>query len=210
MSSKATIAILLIILPLFWMSCAKETVDPVTTGSITGQVQNTETGEPVAGASVTTAPGTEAVLTGPEGKFTFIDISTGNYTIEVSKEGYKTSTVRVAVTEDDTTSAQILLKPKKDDKPAAEVLEVSDIIFFNTQSNDSSFVEVEFSAKNISEHTTITNYEIYFKIDTNGKTFYQEIEGDTLEVGEKTISDFTKYIRTYQAQSVTVSGLFTE
>jgi hypothetical protein len=61
--------------------CSKQTVEPEFTGSIAGRVQNTETGEGIPNASITTNPGTDAILTDSNGEFSLLDIPTGNYTI---------------------------------------------------------------------------------------------------------------------------------
>lgn len=210
---KKTVFIgVLLILPLLWVGCAKETIDPETFGSISGRVINSVTGKGVANASVTTVPGTEALLTGPDGKFLISGIPTGQYTVKVIKEYFKTSSVRISVTEDSTATAQILMDPGKGSKPSSEILEASVTSFTNvtTPDKDSTFVEVEYAVRNKSNNIAASHYEIYFKISTSGDTFYQEVQGDSLNVGEQSFGSFKKYIRTFKASNVVVSGVFSE
>lgn len=199
------LALLLCSTFLFW-SCSKETVEPNFTGSIEGNVQNSSTGAPIASASISTNPGTDAILTGPEGQFTINDIPTGNYTVQAVKDGFESKTVRISVKEDRTASAQILLL--NSDESSSNNISAAITNVFNTERNDSSFVEVDYMVKNTSGSSTINNYEVYFKIHTSGASFFQEIMGDTLGSREQTIGSFAKYIRQENADSVTISGVY--
>src|SRR5690625_3716009 len=70
-------------------ACEDAMVDMDTFSSIRGVVLDDTTGAAVAGASVTTTPATEAILTNNSGEFRIDDIPTGDYAIIVRKYGYE-------------------------------------------------------------------------------------------------------------------------
>ena len=57
-------------------------------GSIYGIVTDKATGEPVKSANVQLRPTGETSLTGNDGRYEFLDLKNGNYSITVSKTGY--------------------------------------------------------------------------------------------------------------------------
>ena len=57
-------------------------------GSIYGIVTDKVTGEPVKNANVQLRPTGETSLTGTDGRYEFLNIEDGNYSIKVSKNGY--------------------------------------------------------------------------------------------------------------------------
>ena len=57
-------------------------------GSIYGIVTDKATGEPVKNANVQLRPSGETSLTGNDGRYEFLDLKNGNYSITVSKTGY--------------------------------------------------------------------------------------------------------------------------
>ena len=57
-------------------------------GSIYGVVTDKATGEPVKNANVQLRPSGETSLTGIDGRYEFLDLKNGNYSITVSKTGY--------------------------------------------------------------------------------------------------------------------------
>ena len=57
-------------------------------GSIYGIVTDKATGEPVKSANVQLRPSGETSLTGNDGRYEFLDLKNGNYSITVSKTGY--------------------------------------------------------------------------------------------------------------------------
>lgn len=66
-------------------SCKPEPEEP---GSIYGIVTDKATGEPVKNANVQLRPSGETTLTGSDGRYEFLDIKNGDYSISVSKTGY--------------------------------------------------------------------------------------------------------------------------
>lgn len=63
----------------------EEIIEP---GSIYGIVTDKATGEPVKNANVQLRPSGETSLTGNDGRYEFLDLKNGNYSITVSKTGY--------------------------------------------------------------------------------------------------------------------------
>lgn len=213
MNAKVTTTLLFIMLPLLWSGCAKETVEPEFFGSIEGIVQNSA-GEGIASVSITTNPGTDAILTNQDGQFIIEDIETGNYSIQARKDGFITQSTRVAVKEERTTNAQIVLLPDESEGSSnGNVSATVDNIYtvpYNSRSGtaDSNFVDVEYTVENLSSTTRVGNYEVYFEIFTTGDTFKEEISGDSLAIEERTFGKFTRYIRQFEADSVVISGIY--
>lgn len=197
---------LLVLLFLLWTACTKDTLDPEFTGTISGQVQNSVTGEGIPFASITTNPGTDAILTNENGEFILDDISTGSYTVSAEKNNYQPKSVKVEVVEDKPTEAQILLKSDQD--PSIKHMEGTITSFFTVSRNDSMFAEVNYIIENTSDNITVNRYEVYFQIFAQGTSFFQEVPGDTLGGGEENIGEFSKYIRNFSADSVTISGIY--
>lgn len=68
-----------------WQGCTK----PEETGTIYGTVTDFDTGEPVKNANVTLIPSGETTLTGSDGTYMFQDLKKGDYSLSLSKAGYK-------------------------------------------------------------------------------------------------------------------------
>ncbi len=75
---------------LFSLVCLASTVRAGTTGSLSGTVIDTSTGQPLAGARVSVASPsqTSAVTTDAAGKFSFLSLAPDTYTLSVEKTGY--------------------------------------------------------------------------------------------------------------------------
>ena len=219
MKLNVTILFALLTSSLLWFGCAKETVDPEFFGSIEGQVQ-TSSGEGIPAVSITTRPGTVAILTDANGQFTISDIPTQNYTIVAEKDSFKTKTKSVAVRENKITPAEFILEAddsegSSDGNISAQVDFVDQINYQNVAGADSNIVDVEYMIQNVSSTDRIGNYEVYFDIFTsnaagaNGPRFNFEVQGDSLRTMERTYGSFQKYIREFQVDSVVVSGFKT-
>lgn len=206
MKRIATIPLLLALLALLWTGCKNEKIDREMLGNISGQVQNSTTGEGVAFASITTNPGTDAILTDDSGNFAINQIPEGNYSVQASKEDFETKQVRVSVNENRTANAQILLE--SDNQPSSEFINADVTGFLSTSRNDSMFVEVDYRVQNTSSNTTASSYEVYFQIFTSERSFFEEVQGDSLFAGEQDTDSFTRYIRQFSADSVVVTGVF--
>lgn len=184
-------------------------VEPERFGSLQGTVLDFETGQPIAGAGVTTSPATDAIVTGADGGFTVSDALVGSYTITGSRSGYLTNTATVSVRQGRTAQATLFLRPDDDDDdggtPAvvfgAEVLNFTNEPF----GADSSYVTVEYRALNNGE-VDVASYEIYLRIDTNRGAFYQEVRGTDLLAGQRDFGTFRKYLLGATATTVVVEG----
>ncbi len=84
---KRIIALTLMIVTITvqWQGCTK----PEETGTIYGTVTDFDTGEPVKNANVTLIPSGETTLTGSDGTYMFQDLKKGDYSLSLSKAGYK-------------------------------------------------------------------------------------------------------------------------
>lgn len=113
--------VFLTILLFFLVSCKEDTIQPEMFGNISGLVLDADDSSPIAGASVTTSPPTNALVTDDSGKFEYSNITAGNYTITLSKNEYVKNTVSVQVKDGETTSPTILLnKSNTNNKPPDE------------------------------------------------------------------------------------------
>ncbi|OGH61023.1 MAG: hypothetical protein A3G34_17045 [Candidatus Lindowbacteria bacterium RIFCSPLOWO2_12_FULL_62_27] len=79
-----------------------------TTGVIRGTVVDAW-GRPVENANIQTLPPTHSILTTKDG-FVFRDVEDGEYSLIVSKEGYRTGSARVEVRGKKITYANIILQ----------------------------------------------------------------------------------------------------
>lgn len=205
--------LLLVALALVAVGCDEETVGPQTEGQVEGTVLDAQTNEPVARANVTTSPPTQSVLTDSDGTFSLGNVPTGNYTVQASKSDYESRSVTVNVTEGRTATATILLERADDFGSSNDSLRAQVTNWFNDRVNrdttgaDSIFVDVEYSALNVGD-VRIRRYEIYFDITTPDGTFSKEIEGDSLDVGQRDIGGFRKFV-TAEGEDVRVTDVYT-
>lgn len=91
-------------------ACADDIQDEVTVGKISGVVLDKTTGEPVATVSAVLSPGGNSTVTGSDGSFEFVDLSPGEYTVNINKEGYKDNNKVVTVVAGQTTQAHLLIE----------------------------------------------------------------------------------------------------
>ena len=79
-------------------------------GSIYGMVYDVESGEPIAGATITLSPGQRTQTSGSDGMYEFKDVDPMLYTVLVQKTGYQSNPKHVKVDAGDPTQANISLK----------------------------------------------------------------------------------------------------
>lgn len=82
---------LLFIIALIALTTSCEPVTYDTFGSISGEVVDLDTGDPVQQATVTLSPTSYNTYTGSDGYFEFLDLDVHQYTVTVSKTGYITN-----------------------------------------------------------------------------------------------------------------------
>lgn len=196
------------------LGCDDAALGPERRGTIRGTVRDAETQDPVVQANVTTSPPTQSVLTGSDGRFELDGVEAGNYSITASKSGYDDRATSVRVGESETTRAEILLQRSEGAGPQRDSLDAEVTAWFNDAVNldesgaDSTFVDVEYRARNAGT-TTLTEYEIYFTIQTTENTFSYEAAGDTLAPGQSDLGGFRKYVRD-EANRVAVRDVYVE
>lgn len=193
-------------------SCAKDTIEAETFGSIGGIVLDGETDEGIVSANITTTPATNAILSENGGQFTLEEVPTGNYTISARKNGYKNSSVSVAVREGKTASAFVVMQPD-DEEPDSTVtmdeFEASITSWFNDAEGDSSFADVNYRVSNNSDSGNISEYEVYFEVETNsGTTFFFDVAGEDLRAGQSRNGNLRGYIRDNEATDVIISDIW--
>ena len=190
-------------------ACTKETVSPLAFGDIEGTVLDSKSNEAIENVLITTTPATNSILTNPDGSFHLNEVPTGSYSISAERENFGTKSVEVMVKEDRTASAQIFLKELGSTSQSFNAavtswnqFEVRD----TTNQVDSVFVTVNYEVENMSLGQTIDQYEVYFKIYTNGPVFFKEIRDSSLAAGERDFNEFTRHIEKYTTDSVRVTG----
>lgn len=186
--------------------CKDGVVEPERFGSIQGRVLNFETFAPISGALVTTSPATDAIITGEDGAFSISNALVGTYTITARRSGFAPNTTTISIREGQVGRAEVLLEAGDGNTPAPGELTAAVLNFTNENFGpDSSFVSVEYRATNGGQ-TTITNYDIYFRIETDRGLFYQQITGASLGPGRSTFGTFRKYLLGATASAVVVEG----
>lgn len=97
-----------LVLAVLLTGCAKDVVE--TTGSIYGIVNDADNGEPVSGAHVSLNPGGLTANTGSDGRYELSGLEPGQYTVQVSKTGYKTNSKRINVVAGQEASGDMVLE----------------------------------------------------------------------------------------------------
>ncbi len=100
--------IALVVSVMLLSSCAQ--VDYDIFGTLTGQVVEQSTGEPLNQVSVLLSPGGKNVYTGTDGLFTFEELDPQQYTVMVQKEGYVTNRKTVTVVTSETNHVTITMQ----------------------------------------------------------------------------------------------------
>lgn len=191
-------------------ACKEGTVGPELTGSIEGSVLSYETNEPLPGTSITTSPPTNAIVTDANGAFALENMEAGNYTINARRPDYASNSVTVRVRENQTAQATIFMEldDGEDEEPAPDMAaEITN--WWNSTSNDSAFVNVEYRVRNTGT-ADIAAYEIYFRIAAGAQNFYHEEDGAELRANQVNVRQFEKYIPVAEADSVVIEDFWVE
>lgn len=191
-------------------ACEDAMVDMDTYSSIRGVVLDDTTGAAIAGASVTTTPATEAVLTNNNGEFRIEDIPTGDYAIIVRKWRYERRTVNIAVRENRISQATITLSPQiEKDEPRTES-SVSITNWWNNSAEDSDIVTVNVEYRITNSGTArISSYSVLFEIESPRGIFSHQEEGTNLEAGQTRPGSFSVEIPAEEATRVVVADTWT-
>lgn len=209
---QRTAAVLFVLVPLLAvLGCENDLLEPDLRGSIEGQVIHAETNDPLGGAGITTNPPTSSLLTDGEGRFRLDNLPEGNYTVSARLNGYRTNTTTVSVRDGETTPAVVFLEESDADDDTTETadLQASVLGFSNRFRGDSTFVTVEYRARNTGD-ADIGVYEIYFQILTTGRTYFHEVSDTDLGVGQSDIGEFEKFVGRDTVTVVQISDLYFE
>ncbi len=123
------------------------------------------------------------------------------------KKNFSNNSVSVAVREDQTATAKIVLNP--DESVSNEDIDAQVTSWFNNADGDSTFVDVNYRISNVSTVADISEYEVYFEIETDdGTIFFFDIEGANLRKGQSRSGEFSKFIQDKTATNVTVSDIW--
>ena len=85
---KKVYNILMILTLSLFINCNEDTIDLVGLGTITGRVVEANSFAPIENAKVTLTPTNNTVFTDADGYFIMEDIESGDYSVNVKKEGY--------------------------------------------------------------------------------------------------------------------------
>lgn len=85
------------LLLLLWLCCFLLSIANAQTREITGQVFNNETGEKLAGASVTLKGTTKVTITGPGGKLAITVPGTGTPVLQIKSVGFAQQEITVTI-----------------------------------------------------------------------------------------------------------------
>ena len=85
---------------------------PVTTGSVTGTVKDSDNGQLLSNCNITITPGGLSKITSSQGFYEFSELDPGKYLISFTKSGYESSSTYVTVSPGKESSLDVLLKAK--------------------------------------------------------------------------------------------------
>jgi thermitase len=88
---------------------------PPATGTVTGTVLNSDTGQPIPGATVT--DGTRSDITAASGGYALSDVPPGDYTLTASAGAYQTGTSHITIAAGETLTADFALNPNPVNHP---------------------------------------------------------------------------------------------
>ncbi len=201
----------LLAFPALLVGCENDLLEPDLRGAISGQVVDFDTNQPLEGVIVSTNPPTGSFITGEDGGFQIDDLPTGNYSVSGRLSGYDANSVLVAVRDGETARAVLALEEEaEEDTTSTEAdFEASVLNFSNRSRQDSSFVVVEYRARNTGD-VAISRYEIYFQLLTTGQTYFEEVGGTDLGVGQSDIGEFEQFVGQDSVTVVQISDVFFE
>lgn len=192
------------------LACEDASLEATQYGSIEGHVRAFDTQASIAGANVTTSPATGSFVTDAAGDFRLSDVAVGTYTLTAKRDGFDPNTISVAVRAGEVTSAVLFLERSEDEDATTDSIAVNIVNWANRSVNaDTTFVDIEYRVHNAGD-TKIAAYEVYLRIETSGDAFFDEIEGDSLDIGQADIGTLEKFIRNEAAQDVAVDGVYVE
>lgn len=179
----------IIIISVFFMGCEDENLDIETYGKIKGIVVDGESYAPLSGVQIVTNPASSAIITAGEGDFELSKVKEGELAVTARKKDYLSSTVSVAVYENETTNLKFFLL--KDEKNVGWV-EIYDPVPGNgavDQNLSFTFVwkvDQEYPSKQL-------DYTVYY---FKSNSTVQQIAGENL-TSKEVVVDGLDYSTTY-------------
>ena len=92
-------------------ACQEDTINPTAVGTLSGRVVNQQ-GEVMTNAQVETSPASSIVLTDSTGAFVMEGVPVGEYTVTAKLADYKNESVKVTVSENQTTQVVLSLESR--------------------------------------------------------------------------------------------------
>ncbi len=141
-----------------------------TTGKITGKVTDSQTGEPIAAASVVVAGKQWGASTDLDGNFVIINIPPGLYEVEVSSLNYYTKTIEdVYIAADLTTELNVTLDPTAIVNPTVVVKYKRKAVEVGRSRKETRFDKEKIAQIRPADVSEIVNITPGFKMDEEGK-----------------------------------------
>lgn len=162
--------------------CAKDEV--VTTATISGFVTDyTKANTPIAGATVTISSKGIARTTGSDGRYEFLDIEPGTYSLQVIADGFQAGTKQISVYAAETAALDFQLYP------ASKDVEITPQMLSFGPQND----KMTFSIKNKSTSQlqySITNNPSYIKVyPSYGSVAAKGVQTVSVELDRSSLTD---------------------
>ena len=89
-------------------SCVKE----ANYGSIQGIVTNSKNNEPIQGVNISLSPTGLSAVTGSDGRYEFVNLAAGQYTVQGVKSGFESNTKNITVVDGNISSGDMTLTPE--------------------------------------------------------------------------------------------------
>nr|WP_319266921.1 carboxypeptidase regulatory-like domain-containing protein [uncultured Draconibacterium sp.] len=171
------------------LACEEDKLDIEKFGSVSGIILDGETYASLEGVQIATNPASSSSITNADGVFTFSKVKEGDIAITARKKDYLSSTVSVAVYDNETTNLTFFLL--KDDNNVGWVT-IYDPVPGNgaTDQNISLNFQWQVDQENNGKELEYTVY--YYK--SNSTT--QKVAGENLTINEVVVSDL-EYNTTY-------------
>lgn len=164
------------------VSCAKDVVD--LSGDILGVVKDYQDGHLISNCQVSLTPSGKMTSTDNVGKYEFLDIEPGEYTLVFSKAGYTEEFIKVEVVTGQVTEASIMLKIKSPFSLSESSLDFGDLetnksvmIYNNTDS------DCNYSISNTASWMSLSTTQGTLKPGANGSVNIS-IDRESVDYGE--------------------------
>lgn len=202
---KQKISLIILALLILLPSCkspsspsSPDTDGVTTTGTISGTVTDANTGNPIAGASVSTQPTTLLVTTDAQGRFSISNVTPGSYTVTASASGYFDESANITVTAGQTSTADLALQADYSGSWSGSTSQGYGISFTIV---DNAITEISFGFKTVGPICTLT----YAWGLTIGYPTPKSISGNTFTISGS-VTDLTyTFIGTFDS-TTTASG----